>query len=229
MIGVVYIGHRRFPEIGLPNHEKLLSELRKLDEVKIYDFSKDLNYKNSCPWPEGGAIQVWDFMEAIQNVEADIIIKLRTDLWFTDNSIDVTIKETKLVLDGLQDASFLGDNWSMYVGHEYTKEDIRQQGIVKDYVIIIRKDKIKNKNSIYENINNVAPKKRGCGTKVYGGILKENSNSFNIMCQIYLVRKTYEKGFDPWQVGYDYLTTYVQRGKGHKMPDALPWYMSKKK
>jgi hypothetical protein len=58
-------------------------------------------------------------------------------------------------------------------------------------------------------------------------MLTTQDRAYNVMSQIYLIRKQLPDNFDPWQVGYDYIIEDMKRF-GHKMPDAMPWYVSTK-
>lgn len=222
-IAVVYIGDPRFPEVGLPNHEPLIQRLHTLAPTQVYHFTKDRPERRACPWDQGGANQVWDFLESAARTPETIVIKLRTDLWFTPSSIDAVISEVERIVQGELDHAFFGSNWKDYVGHTHTREDISLKPWVMDFVVAMRKSGIKNPATVYEFIENSTPNKRACGTKLFGACI-ETGYAVNVFCQIYLVRRHYDQ-VDPWQVGLDYIQSYK---KQWKMPDALPWYLSTK-
>lgn len=223
-IAIVYIGDRRYPEVGLPNHQPLIDQISELAYTNVYHFTKDWPGRGQCPWAEGGANQVWDFMESVGRTTESIVIKLRTDLWFTESSIAAVIAELKEVIAGNISAAFFGSNWTDYLGHKHTRVNADESPNVQDFVVIARRETIDNKDAVYDYINNSTGSKLACGTKVYKSVVKPNTSAVNVFCQIYLVRKTYDV-VDPWQVGYDYIASYR---KQWKMPDALPWYISTK-
>ena len=221
-IAIVYVGADRFPEIGLPNHEPLIEEIRKLLPTKVYSFTHGYELRGECPWPESGAAQVWDFMESVDRVTEDLIIKFRPDLWFTPSSQEAVLSEIRKIIDDELDASFMGSNWKEYLGHEYTVLPVDQCATVQDFVVMARRSILMPKNSVHLSLHGTGSGKRSCGTKVFKSILQSYAIANNVLCQIYLVRKTYDI-VDPWQVGLDYILSYR---KQHKMPDAVPWYLS---
>lgn len=223
-IGVFYIGHRRFPEVGIPNHQPLIERLKQLLPVNVYDFSRPLDSKSLCPFDESGANQVWDYMESSAKIHDEYIVKLRTDLWFTPSSIDCMIDGMQRIINGSVDAEFYGSNWAEYLGHERSRFSMQDHHTVQDFAISARKSVLRNKESVYGDLSNYKSSTRACGTKVFKSITYPTITGNNVMCQIYLVRKPYDV-VDPWQVGYDYIASYP---KQWKMPNALPWYMHTK-
>jgi hypothetical protein len=195
--------------------------------VVKYDFTRELNQPSPSPWQQSGGIQIFDFLEGVEKVKENIVVKFRSDLWFTDGAMDAIVKEVKLVVDDMQDASFIGCNWKDYIGHTYTKEHISEKPWVQDFVVVVNKNVLKDKKEIYQNIESSKPSKRACGTKLFRSMLTTQDRAYNVMSQIYLIRKQLPDNFDPWQVGYDYIFEDMKRF-GHKMPDAMPWYMSTK-
>jgi len=226
-IALFYIGQKRYVEMGEKNHKKLISELEKIALVTIYNFTRDLDQPSASPWPQGGAIQVFEFLESIEKIEEDIVIKLRTDLWFTNSAIFALVEEVRLVCENKQDATFMTCNLRDYLGHTYTKDPIDLHPIPGDFVVLVNKKILRNKEEIYKSIDNLSPKKREGGNKPFGAIIKDRQQTYNVHSQIYLIRKHLDDPFDPWQVGYDYISTEVSKF-GHKMPDAMPWYLTTK-
>lgn len=220
-IGLFYIGHRRFPEIGLPNHHDLIRRLEAILPVNIYDFSKPLG-SNTSPYNEGGGIQVWDFTESANKITDQYLIKLRTDLWLTPSSIDCIVDGMQMIIEGSIDAEFYGSNWTEFLGHTRSRYPIQERSWVQDFVVAARRSVLRSKSAVYENLDGFKSSTRACGTKVFKVITNNDVVANNVMCQIYLVRKHYDE-VDPWQIGYDYIASYP---KQWKMPDALPWYMS---
>lgn len=221
-IGVFYIGHRRFANIGLPNHQQLITKLEKLLPVNVYDFSKDLNTTSQCPYIEGGAVQVWDFIESVRKIPDQYVLKLRTDVWLTPSSIDCILDGVQRIIEGGVDAEFYGSNWTEFLGHERSRFPVQERSWVQDFVIASRRSVVRNHQDVYNDLNLFKPSTRLCGTKVFKSIITPKVVANNVMSQIYLVRKDYDV-VDPWQVGYDYVASYP---KQWKMPNALPWYIS---
>jgi hypothetical protein len=163
-------------------------------------------------------------MESSQRVEEDLIIKFRPDLWFTPSSEDAVIQQLKEIVEDRQDAAFMGSNWREFLGHENTVIPAHKSATLQDFVVMARRSMLMPTPTVYQHISGAGGGKRACGTKVFRSILQPYARANNVYCQIYLVRKTYDK-IDPWQVGLDYITSYK---KQWKMPDAIPWYMSTK-
>ena len=223
----MYIGQCRYASMRCENHQVLLSKLEQIAPVVKYDFTRDLDQPSPSPWQQSGGIQIFDFLEGVEKVKEDIVVKFRSDLWFTGSAMDAIVKEVKLVVDDMQDASFIGCNWKDYIGHTYTKEHISEKPWVQDFVVVVNKNVLKDKKEIYQNIESSKPSKRACGTKLFRSMLTTQARAYNVMSQVYLIRKQLPDNFDPWQVGYDYIFEDMKRF-GHKMPDAMPWYMSTK-
>ena len=223
-IGVFYIGHRRFPEVGLPNHQELISRLKDLLPVNIYDFSKSVGTTNNCPFTEGGGVQVWDFMESVHKIHDEYVVKLRTDLWLTPSSIACIVDGIQRIIEGSVDVEFYGSNWTEFLGHERSRFPIQERAWVQDFVVSARKSILRPKDDVYKDLLGFKSSTRACGTKVYKSITNAAVVGHNVQCQIYLVRKHYDE-IDPWQIGYDYIASYP---KQWKMPRALPWYLSTK-
>ena len=155
------------------------------------------------------------------------MIKLRTDLWFTNSAIFALVEEVKLIYENKQDATFMTCNLKDYLGHTYTKDPIDMHPRPGDFVVVVNKKILQDKQEIYKYIDEISPKKREGGNKLFRGILKDSQRAYNVHSQIYLIRKHLDEPFDPWQVGYDYLSTENKKF-GHKMPDAIPWYLTTK-
>ena len=228
MIALMYIGQNRYAAMSKANHQSMISELEKISPVKVYDFMRQTDQPSPSPWQQSGGIQIYDYLEGIDKVQEDVVIKFRSDLWFTDSIKNAIVSEVKLVYENQQDAAFIGCNWKDYIGHTYTKEHVDEKPWVQDFVIITNKKLLKPKQEIYNNIEAAKPSKRACGTKLFGAMLTTRERAYNVMGQLYLIRKDLGTNFDPWQVGYDYIFEDMKRF-GHKMPDAMPWYLTTKR
>ena len=107
MIGVFYIGEPRFTNIGLSNHQKLYSRLRENWPIEIYDYTWNQAWPRDCASDLAGVVQVWDFYQGLSRVPEKYIIKIRTDVWFTDAAVDAVVKEMGLIVDGHNDLSYI--------------------------------------------------------------------------------------------------------------------------
>ena len=139
MIDVGFTGDiRHNQKLKNKNHNLLLSELRKLGEVKISEFYNGVGEKHftDCPFNrggrdaywhpdnlrrgQGGGVQVWQYLNAIRLTNNPYVIRLRNDNWFTESSVEVIIKELKEIINGKHDLSYFGSNWlEGNIGTEY--------------------------------------------------------------------------------------------------------------
>lgn len=226
MIAVVYIGQNRFKNSTKLNHQLFFNRLKNLSEFKIYDFSDSV--RHNCPYnPEileqRGNLQLWDFATSLDKISEDIIIKIRTDLWFTLSSIDTILSETKKIIDSFHDVSFLGHNFKRTYAEKYlVEENITKNSNVRDLVIIFKKSKIYTSQEILKRNKNFGNVRSG--NKIHGQILKDNTMAVNVYCQLYLVREDFLETVDPWYVCYQFIKSWNQK----KARDAMQWILSMK-
>jgi hypothetical protein len=97
MIAVMYIGQCRYAAMRRENHQVLVSKLEQIAPVIKYDFTRELNQPSPSPWQQSGGIQIFDFLEGVEKVKENIVVKFRSDLWFTDGAMDAIVEEVKLV------------------------------------------------------------------------------------------------------------------------------------
>lgn len=235
MIALCYTGDRRHNvDLTLQNHANLITALSKIGECKTYWFTKDTTARGVCPYDngdadksadgvyrigQGGAVQTWDFMNSINNVQEDIVIRMRTDTWFHPTAIDVIVNEVKEVILGNTDIAFLGsDLINGNVGKEFEKIFVNPDhtGKIQDFVIVANKTKIRTKEDVYAQIDNVAPKKRRSGNKIFRYVIPSGAKAYTILCKIYLIRKYYTQEPDEIYIFKDYLESY---GSEKEYPD----------
>jgi hypothetical protein len=226
MIGIVYIGQPRFKESTKLNHQLLFDRLSEVYKIKIYDLSTDM--RSGCRFnPEvlesRGNLQLWDFADCIDKVDEDIIIKIRTDLWFTPSSIETIFLELENIVKENQDVSFLGHNFKKTYAEKYLKySNIKQTDNVRDLVIIFNKLSIRDPKEIFR-LNEKFGFVRS-GNKIHGQILKDTTRAANVFCQLYLVRENLPKNIDPWTVCYKFIASWNQK----KARDAMAWILTMK-
>lgn len=224
MIAVVYIGQNRFRKTTVDNHKLFLNRLKTFIDYKIYDFSG--HPRNNCPYnPEileqRGNLQVWDLASCLDKITEDVILKIRTDLWFTNSSIDTIINETQKVLSNEHDVSFLGHNFKRTFAEKYLVEkDITKEDNVRDLVVILRKSKIHSSEQILENVRNFGHVRSG--NKIHGQILKQETKAVNIYCQLYLVRESLPRNIDPWTVCFKFVDSWNPK----KAKEAMDWILT---
>jgi hypothetical protein len=232
-IGIAYIGERRFHNTSMRNHEELFDLLRTKYEIKIYDFTKgerinagalaDRFRSNSsdaaCPYDTSGAIQLWDFVQANKQVAEDIIIKIRTDIWFTKNSMQVVLKELDEIVDGNTDVSFMGLDFLNCCDKLYERSEAVEKK-VPDFVIIARRSALASAETIIEKVE--APSKQKSGNVMFKYILGEGARAVKVSCQMYLIRHEYAEP-NNWQIYSEWTSQY------HKSVESQKWVAENRK
>lgn len=222
-LAIVYTGQPRYPKVTQNNHNQLIGRIQSIIPTKVYQHTTDVADQSGNSWRNlSGGTQVWQFMNAVSLTTEPIIMKFRTDLWFTPLAMDAVIYELKEIMDGYQDAAFMGSNWSEYLGHEHTRVTIDRSPVVQDFVVMARRNELRPNDQVYNDLQYAGSSKLQCGTKVFKSILQPGSEAHNVMCQIWLCRGYYDNP-NHYKVGLDYVLSYP---KQWKMPGALPWIQS---
>lgn len=263
MIAVFYTGDvRHNQDIAAANHKLLIDQLRKLGEVNVYKFTRDDPERGECPYDppmdindpdvvyrrgQGGAVQVWDFMRGVQRTQEPIVVRLRTDLWFTTSSIEVIVNEIQALINNEYGIAYFGSDWvNQTIGAENLKlnVNINSDPHVQDFVVAARRDSLKSFESVIEKINEINPNKRRSGNKTFRFIVpnqavgkhgwEQTVDIYRILCQIYLIRQDYSEYPSDQLVCRDYIQSYIVDDKAkagkknlvipHPMQDAVNWW-----
>ena len=158
MIDIFYTGDARYnPDVSVKNHQKFFDELRKISKYTIHNFTKQDLERPICPYEdpadhrdvpgqlhrrrgESAKIQIWDFMSSLRRTSNPIIIKMRTDLWFTDSSIIHLILQIEKLLVGENDVVFVGSDFlpnSSCAEYQLIDYAITHLNVVQDYETFI--------------------------------------------------------------------------------------------
>jgi hypothetical protein len=261
LMAIFYTGDKRHNlEIAKQNHQQLFDRLKQFIDINIYWFTKDDPTRGTCPYEEGdpnadtiyrrgqgGGIQVWDFVRACDKTDEPYVMRLRTDVWFTPSSIDVICNEVKEIIQGRTDIAYLGSDWihenAGKINHKLVVIDGVAPG-VQDFVIIANRSKMKPGNKVIEYINGLNPKKRRSGNNLFKllipmttteeGLHFQEISAYRILCQIWLVRKTYSAYPADNDVCKDYIQSYILDDKSeigkktfiipHPMQAATDWW-----
>ena len=105
-LGFVYTGEKRFEKIGRENHKLLYNELSEFTSFKIYDECK--KDRKSDEFILSAPNQIWDFYKALPAVKERIVVKMRTDIWFSKSSIPHVINEILATLQGKRTFTLIG-------------------------------------------------------------------------------------------------------------------------
>jgi hypothetical protein len=216
-IAVVYIGQRKFDKTSAANHQVLIELLKTQHTVNVYDFTRP-GPSTDGPFTSSGGVQVWDFLQAVKSVKEDIIIKLRTDLWFTNNSMPVVLSELNEIVNGNNDVAFMGVDFTNHYDKLHERTDATNKKVT-DFTIISRRSSLDTEESIVTRLN--GPKHKS-GNVMFKYILAPEARAVNISCQMYLLRKDYDTPSN-WQIYSDWTSEY------YKSETAQQWVANNKK
>lgn len=263
MIAVFYTGDvRHNQDIAQANHKLLIDRLTELAPVNVYRFTRDDPDRGSCPYDpppdiadpdvvyrrgQGGAVQVWDFMRGVQRTQEPIVIRLRTDLWFTASSIAVIVNEVRALVNNEYGIVYFGSDWvNDTIGAENLKlaVNINYDPHVQDFVVAARRDSLKSFEDVIAHLDVVNPNKRRSGNKTFRYIIpdqlvgknvrEQTVKTYRILCQLYLIRQDYSEYPNDTLVCRDYIQSYIVDDKAklgkknmtspHPMQDAVNWW-----
>lgn len=216
-IAVVYIGQRKFDKTSTANHQALIALLKTQHIVNVYDFTRP-GPSTLGPFQSSGGVQVWDFLQAVKSVDEDIVIKLRTDLWFTRNSMPVVLSELNEVVNGNNDVAFMGVDFTNHYDKLHDRIDATNKKVT-DFAIIARRTSLDTEESIVTRLN--GPKHKS-GNVMFKYILAPKIRAVSVSCQLYLIRKDYDTP-NNWQIYHDWTSEY------YKSETAQQWVANNKK
>lgn len=231
-ISMVYTGDLRGNHLWMArNHLPLIMELQKICQVETLDFTKESDKRGNNPYDhnepdikyrrgEGGAVQLWDFLHAIENSDGDIIMKMRTDIWFEETAIQNIVEAVKRMINDELDAAFLGSDWlNGHHGQQCEIEDMTTgTKLTPDFCIIVRRGKIMPTERIKDRIERTPQQKRRSGNKTFCWLVRDDrdviARAKMIFCRIWLIRKTYEDWPEDHVVVRDYIQSYLVTKEG---------------
>jgi len=263
VIAVFYTGDiRHNQDIAAANHKLLIDRLNELAPVNVYRFTRDDPDRGECPYDpsldiddpdvvyrrgQGGAVQVWDFMRGVQRTQEPIVVRLRTDLWFTASSVEVVVTEVQALINNDYGIAYFGSDWvNDTIGAENLKlaVNINYDPHVQDFVVAARRDSLKSFEDVVTKMDEVVPNKRRSGNKTFRYIVPDKQvgkngreqtvKTYRILCQVYLIRQDYSEYPDDTLVCCDYIQSYIVDDKAklgkknmispHPMQDAVNWW-----
>ena len=235
VMAIFYTGDKRHNlEIVKQNHQRLFDRLKEIIDINVYWFTKDDPGRGVCPFEEGdpnldnayrrgqgGGIQVWDFYRSCERTTESYVMRLRTDVWFTDSSISIVCEEIKKILAGKTDIAFFGSDWiHANAGKIYHKMVVIDgvPGGVQDFAIVANRSQLKSGKEVIEYITSLPAKKRRSGNNLFKLLISmtktehfyfQDVNAFRILCQTWLIRKTYTSYPSDNDVCKDYIQSYI--------------------
>ena len=216
-LGFVYTGEKRFEKIGRENHKLLYNTLSEFTPFNIYDQCK-ADRKND-EFKLSALNQIWDFYKALPAVKERIVVKMRTDIWFSKSSIPHVINEILATLQGKRTFTLIGSELKTHYNNEYDTYDLpSDKAKVKtaDFITIADKEVLRPKDEIY---NLLKTEKSKSGNRLWQRIRKgPGKYSFG---QIYLIRAN----FKPTHLNDEYMGYQFAEGYNKvKHKEALKFY-----
>ena len=194
-IALVYIGHARHQQTSKNNHKKLLEVLESKYQVTVYNFIKT-EANPLCPFDSSGGVQVWDFLTACDRVAEEIVIKIRTDVWFTKSAMETMLVELTEIVEGRNDIAFLGLAFTTHYDKVLVRNDARVGKKVTDFVIVARKSELEPLDSV---VSKLSTAKGESGNKMFRIVISATARAVNTSCQMYLLRYDYKEP-NNWQI-----------------------------
>lgn len=211
MIAVFYIGEARYQEVSRNNHDLLFQELRSCWPITVYDFTQPRIDRTGCRRPDvSGVVQVWDFYHALDAIPEQVVIKLRTDIWFTEIAAGVVAKECYRITEGELDVSYIGMELGTDYAANYTRVDVRDSAKVQDFAVVADRRGIRSKDSALENLD--ADAKAHSGNRSFRHLLDEHTRAVTVRTHMPLLRKHYDQPTD-WQVTMDFVSGYSKKAQ----------------
>jgi hypothetical protein len=183
MIDIFYIGERRFSDRTEKNHDLFFSEISKICDFEIHDFTKEIgSQRKECPYTTSGMIQLWEFLHFSENLNAPTLIRMRTDIWLCESAIEVAIEEIKNIRENIHDVSFLGWEKADHIFKEKKYKRLSEKK-VPDFLIIANKSVISKKEDVLHTIE----KEEKGGIKAYP-LITNSKRIYSVGCQIHILR-----------------------------------------
>ena len=218
-LGFVYTGEKRFEKIGRENHKLLYNELSEFTSFKIYDECKK-DRKND-EFILSAPNQIWDFYKALPVVKEQMVIRMRTDIWFSKSSIPHVVNEILATKQGKRTFTLIGSELFRHYNNEYDTYDLpeikKDKAKVKtaDFITIADKKVLRPKEEIYEWLKT---EKSKSGNRLWQKIRK-GPGKFSF-CQIYLIRAKFREP----NLNDEYMGLQFARGYGPKTKEAQRYY-----
>ena len=202
-IAVVYIGQRKFDVTSRSNHQDLLELMRLHHDINVYDFTRPTPCIDG-PFTSSGGVQVWDFLQAVKQVKEDVVVKIRTDIWFTKNSMSVVLDELERIVNNTNDIAFMGIDFLNHYDKVHHREDAAVYKKNPDFVVIANRHSLDSEPVILERLH--GPKHKS-GNVMFKYIMLPDARAARVSCQMYLLRKDYDEPSN-WQIYHDWCSEY---------------------
>ena len=171
-IAFIYTGEPRFEKMGTHNHKYLYRKLDKENiNYKVYNFTSTKRTHESS-----GISQIMNFYNAFDKTKEDIIVKMRTDIFMEELTMDQIVLDLKVSLKN--NLKIFGYKGKGGVGFINIINNINSPGnFLHDFIIIIhRNNVIKEKDDILKIMTNKPKKYESGGHKTFPYMMKDKSN-----------------------------------------------------
>ena len=219
-LSLVYVGLPRYEKLGRTNHKSFLKKLNDIAEVTVYDYTQPKLDRTDCPFDVPAQLQLWDFYKILELVPDNIIIKIRTDIWFTDDAVDIIISKIKEFNEKEWDILFIGDD------HENTDTELNffiqptidyKKSSVKDLIVVARKNKILSYDEYFIKSDSI--KNKYNGNLLFKCIISNFDQSYTLGTKIFLIKKEYNyypsdvEIITNWASAYNFAVPYLVNKK----------------
>jgi hypothetical protein len=214
MISIFYIGLDRFSQLTQANHQRLFDELAKIAPINIHKFLQPGFSRAECPVTGGvgtaGGLQTWDFMKAVQQVNGDIVIKLRSDVWFCESAYQHVIDEVRAIMSNQYDVAYIGANAQANYDRPFVKWSAPEHKKVPDFVIVARRSAVMDIDRVTKHLAEAGDVANG--NKTFKIITKDLSRSVCINNYTFLIRDA-RTPLDDWNIGLEFYKSYAHGGE----------------
>lgn len=204
MIAIFYTGSDRFSSVTYDNHSKVINKIKEKYPVIVYDHKVPNFDRSECKFITSGGCQVFDFMKSSEMLSENIIIKFRTDIWFTDSSIDALIESIDQVVNNELDLVFLGYDFRNRYSEKNFKTDLNLVKKVTDFVIVAHKKGLTTRELALQKCIDDRSKS---GNVLFKNIRSDKSKAMMVSCHMYLVRREFFD-FSHYDILYDWVQQY---------------------
>jgi len=218
MIAIFYTGADRFSSVTAANHANVIDKIKEKYPVTVYDHKLPGFDRTECTFTLSGCCQVFDFMKSSKILAENIIVNFRTDIWFTDSSIEMLLDAIDNVVNDTLDVVYLGYDFRNYYSEKGFKIDADAIKKVADFVVVANKQGLTTRAVALQKCIDDRSKN---GNVLFKNIRSDTARSLMISCHMYLVRKEF-LSFSHYDILHDWVQQYRITG------DEMNWILDHK-
>jgi hypothetical protein len=190
MIAIFYTGADKFSSVTFSNHVNVIDKIKEKYSVTVYDHKLPDFDRTECTFTLSGGCQVFDFMKSSEMLSENIIIKFRTDIWFTDSSIEMLLEAIDDVVNNTLDIVYLGYDFRNHYSEKGFKIDVNDVKKITDFVVVSNKKGLTTRDIALQIIANT-PVTAQTGTEIVQVI-----NTFFQYGGDYMPQEAVRRGFN---------------------------------